>query len=147
MKNIVVLAAVGAVAARKSELLSDLEAVALGVVIRGNATERSSHDDLQDPEEGYPEAFSWCDKDGVNYCTPSLNQHIPQYCGSCWAHGSVSALSDRIKIARKAQGADVQLSVQHILNCANVGSCHGGTVDGPYQWLKRISDRTGSGIS
>uniref|UniRef100_A0A3B4WVS9 Peptidase C1A papain C-terminal domain-containing protein n=1 Tax=Seriola lalandi dorsalis TaxID=1841481 RepID=A0A3B4WVS9_SERLL len=76
-----------------------------------------------------------CDKDGVNYCTPSLNQHIPQYCGSCWAHGSLSALADRIKIARKAQGTDIQLSVQHMLNCGNAGSCHGGSLDGPYQWI------------
>jgi len=37
--------------------------------------------------------------------------------------------------------------VQHILNCGNVGSCHGGTVDGVYQWLREISDKTGSGIS
>ena len=75
-----------------------------------------------------------------------MNQHIPQYCGSCWAHGSVSALGDRIKIARKAQGTDIQLSVQHILNCAGVGSCHGGTLDGPYQWLKKLSE-SGTGIS
>merc|ERR1711871_1604784 len=85
--------------------------------------------------EAVPDALNWCNKDGVNYCTMSLNQHIPQYCGSCWAHGSVSALGDRIKIARKAQGIDINLSVQHILNCGNVGSCHGGSVDGPYQWL------------
>merc|ERR1712151_353853 len=94
-----------------------------------------------------PDDFTWCNKDGTNYCTASLNQHIPQYCGSCWAHGSVSALGDRVKIARKAQGPDVQLSVQHILNCAGVGSCHGGTIDGPYQWLQSLSDKTGSGLS
>lgn len=58
-----------------------------------------------------------------------------QYCGSCWAHGSLSALADRIKIARKAQGIDIQLSVQHLLNCGNAGSCHGGSLDGPYQWI------------
>ena len=69
----------------------------------------------------------------------SRNQHIPQYCGSCWAHGSVSALGDRVKIARGGKGIDINLSVQHILNCANVGSCHGGSVDGPYQWLQQIS--------
>lgn len=61
----------------------------------------------------------------MNYLTMSRNQHIPQYCGSCWAHGSVSALGDRIKIARNAQGIDVNLAVQHILNCGGVGSCHG----------------------
>jgi len=94
-----------------------------------------------------PDTWNWCDMNGTNYCTMSRNQHIPQYCGSCWAHGSVSALGDRIKIARKGKGIDINLSVQHILNCGNVGSCHGGTVDGPYQWLHRLSQRTGSGIS
>jgi len=98
-------------------------------------------------ETAMPDDFTWCDKDGVNYCTMSRNQHIPQYCGSCWAHGSVSALGDRIKIARGGKGIDINLSVQHILNCGNVGSCHGGSVIGPYAWLSKISKSTGSGIS
>jgi cathepsin X len=93
-----------------------------------------------------PKAFDWRNVDGVNMATMSRNQHVPQYCGSCWAHGSVSALGDRIKIARKAQGVDINLSVQHILNCGNVGSCHGGSVLGPYSWLKSISG-SGAGIS
>merc|ERR1719217_160398 len=96
--------------------------------------------------EEMPKELNWCDKDGVNYCTRSRNQHIPQYCGSCWAHGSVSALGDRIKIARGAKGIDIDLSVQHILNCGDIGSCHGGSVDGPYQWLHKLS-KTGTGIS
>jgi len=66
--------------------------------------------------------------------------------GSCWAHGSVSALGDRIKIARQAKGVDIALSVQHILNCNGGGSCHGGSVDGPYQWLHKLSEK-GSGLS
>jgi len=39
------------------------------------------------------------------------------------------------------------LSVQHLLNCGGVGTCHGGSVVGPYQWLHDISTNTGSGIS
>lgn len=93
-----------------------------------------------------PDPVNWCNKDGVNYCTMNRNQHIPQYCGSCWAHGSVSALGDRIKIARGGKGIDINLSVQHILNCANVGSCHGGSIVGPYSWLYRLS-QSGTGIS
>jgi len=131
---------------RRSELLPRHEVEALGIVWQGNSSASSSHDLLSHPEGGYPTDFTWCNKDGVNYCTPSLNQHIPQYCGSCWAHGSVSALGDRIKIARKGQGVDIQLSVQHILNCGGVGSCHGGSLDGPYQWVHRLS-QSGTGIS
>jgi len=136
-----------AVPRRKSELLSREETEVLGVVWRGNSSDTPSHLLLHSSTTDYPSSLNWCNKDGVNYCTPSLNQHIPQYCGSCWAHGSVSALGDRIKIARKAQGIDIQLSVQHMLNCGGVGTCHGGSIDGPYQWIKSISDKTGTGIS
>merc|ERR1711959_489209 len=94
-----------------------------------------------------PENYDPRNISGVDYTTVNRNQHIPQYCGSCWAHGTTSALADRIKIARNAMGIDIQLSVQHMLNCGNVGSCHGGSLDGPYQWIKSIGDKTGSGIS
>ena len=76
-----------------------------------------------------PEEFTWCNKDGVHYFTESRKQHIPQFCGSCWSLGSVSALADRIKIARGGKGIDINPSVQHLLNCGGVGSCHGGSVD------------------
>lgn len=73
-----------------------------------------------------PQAFSWSNVDGVNYLTKNLNQHIPVYCGSCWAHGSVSSLADRIKIMRKAAWPDINLSIQFLLNCQMGGSCNGG---------------------
>jgi cathepsin X len=130
---------------RRSELLSRTEVESMGIIWRGNSSATSSHDLLTAPST-YPSDFTWCNKDGVNYCTPMLNQHIPQYCGSCWSHGSVSALGDRIKIARGAQGIDIQLSVQHMLNCGEVGSCHGGSLDGPYQWIHKLS-QSGTGIS
>jgi len=68
----------------------------------------------------------------------SLNQHIPQYCGSCWAHGAASAFADRIKIARDAKGPDINMAIQYILNCGTevAGSCHGGSASGTYDFVK-----------
>ena len=86
-------------AARKSEVLSKDAHEELGVVWMGNATSPSSHDAL--PEVDLPEAFNWCDKDR-QLLHGLLGSALPHYCGSCWAHGSVSALGDRIKIARNA---------------------------------------------
>jgi len=143
--KLVNLLATGALA-RQSELLTYEEALEADITWAVNSSYPSSHDLLSDPEGGYPSDFTWCNKDGVNYCTPNLNQHIPQYCGACWAHGTLSALADRIKIARNAQGPDVMLSVQHLLDCGRIGGCDGGTLGGPYWWIKKVSD-TGTGIS
>lgn len=80
--------------------------------------------------EDLPDHFNWCDNDGENYCTPNWNQHVPVYCGACWAHGTLSALNDRLKIAKKARGPDVMLSRQTLLNCATYeglgNGCDGG---------------------
>mmetsp|Transcript_3304 Transcript_3304/g.3709 ORF Transcript_3304/g.3709 Transcript_3304/m.3709 type:complete len:352 (-) Transcript_3304:398-1453(-) len=131
---------------RPSEVWTREQDEAAGIV-RNNYLLGTAPHELAEEDAEYPLEFTWCDKDGVNYCTMNRNQHIPQYCGSCWAHGSVSALGDRIKIARGGKGIDINLSVQHILNCGNVGSCHGGSTTGPYFWIHKISKETGSGIS
>jgi len=130
---------------RRNEVLDREATEALGVTWRGNSS--TSHDDLVASSNAkMPADYNWCNKDGKSYCTMSRNQHIPQYCGSCWAHGTVSALADRIKIARGGKGADINPSIQHLLNCGTAGSCNGGSLDGPYQWLHKIS-RHGSGLS
>lgn len=91
-----------------------------------------SHQDL-------PKVWDWRNIDGKSYVTKMLNQHIPQYCGSCWAHGSLSSLADRIKIARKGTGDDINLSIQYILNCATgeAGSCHGGSHGAVYEFIHK----------
>lgn len=94
-----------------------------------NSLRGGTYDDL-------PNAFTWSNVEGVNYLTKNLNQHIPVYCGSCWAHGSISALADRIKIARKAQWPDINLSIQFILNCQMGGSCNGGDHLATYKAIK-----------
>ena len=98
--------------------------------------------------EDLPDSFSWAEQPGgISMVTKNLNQHIPQYCGSCWAHGAISALGDRIKIARKANGVDINLAVQHVLNCGTAGSCHGGSGGGVYSWIADISKKTGAGVT
>eukprot|EP00474_Spongospora_subterranea_P002282 CRZ02740.1 hypothetical protein [Spongospora subterranea] len=84
-----------------------------------------------------PQHYDYRNISGVNYCTKDLNQHIPKYCGSCWAHGALSALGDRIKFARKAAFPDVNLAIQVILNCGThvAGSCDGGESGGVYEWV------------
>jgi cathepsin X len=87
----------------------------------------------------YPAEWNWGNINNTNYLTKNLNQHIPQYCGSCWAHGAVSSLSDRIKIKRGAKGIDINLAIQFILNCGveSAGSCNGGD---HYEAYNFISD-------
>ncbi len=86
-----------------------------------------------------PKSFDWRNVNGKSYVTKMLNQHIPQYCGSCWAHGSMSALADRIKISRNGMGNDINLAIQYILNCGTsmAGSCHGGSHHGAYAFVKK----------
>jgi len=91
--------------------------------------------------EALPMDFSWADVNGTNYMTTIRNQHIPVYCGSCWAMGSTSALADRLNILMgPSKMPQAMLSVQAVLSCGNdatdCGTCDGGD-DGPvYKWAK-----------
>lgn len=56
-----------------------------------------------------PAEFNWCDVDGLDLCTSSWNQHIPVYCGACWAHGALSMI-------QACSGSKFQCKVQ-CLHC------------------------------
>jgi cathepsin X len=65
--------------------------------------------------------------DGRNYMSWNKNQHIPQYCGSCWAQGTTSALADRFNIyTNLSLPTPLGLNAQAIVNCQAGGSCDGG---------------------
>lgn len=90
-------------------------------------------------DDEMPDKWNWNDIGGKSCLTHQLNQHIPQYCGSCWAHAALSSLADRIKIDRNCEGDDINLSIQFVLNCGGdvAGSCHGGSHTGVYEFVKK----------
>eukprot|EP01038_Epipyxis_sp_PR26KG_P013566 gene13566-18206_t len=76
--------------------------------------------------------------------TTDLNQHIPVYCGSCWAHAAFSSIGDRIKIMSNGTSRDVMPSIQVLINCGNAGTCNGGDSNAANAWVYKngIPDTT-----
>lgn len=99
------------------------------------------HDSVKKSE--LPESLSWADMNGTSYLSPIRNQHIPVYCGSCWAMGSTSALSDRFNIMNGPTYApSMYLSVQNVVSCGNeydhCGTCNGGDDLPVYQYAADV---------
>ena len=83
-----------------------------------------------------PETFIWNNVNNTSFLTNIKNQHIPQYCGSCWAQAATSSLSDRIKIARNAQWPDINIAPQVVISCdAADDGCHGGTAFNAFAFI------------
>ena len=90
-----------------------------------------------------PASLSWADMNGTSYLSPIRNQHIPVYCGSCWAMGSTSALSDRFNIMNGPSYApSMYQSVQNVISCGNeydkCGTCNGGDDLPVYQYAAEV---------
>ena len=90
-----------------------------------------------------PKTWDWRDINGTNYLSWTVNQHIPKYCGSCWAQATTSALADRFIIANKDKYANLALSPQAIVNCRAGGSCEGGNPSSVYEFAHEIGVRKG----
>lgn len=103
--------------------------------------------EVMDVRADLPVRFFWGDVDGVNYLTETKNQHIPTYCGSCWAHATSSALSDRIALARNGRFPEIDLSPQVLVDCVTgngTRGCNGGDPTAAYAWIAEngLTDET-----
>lgn len=98
-----------------------------------NGPKTSSHQFL--PVDLLPKEVDWRDMDGKNYMSWNKNQHIPRYCGSCWAQGTTSALADRFNIMDKLSNpTPIGLNAQVIVNAYAGGSCDGGDPAKVYEY-------------
>jgi cathepsin X len=87
-------------------------------------------------KDDIPASLDWRNISGVNYATLSKNQHIPQYCGSCWAMSTTSALSDRFRILRKRAWPDLEVAVQVLVYCVPNG-CDGGSAYDAFDYIHK----------
>ena len=97
------------------------------------------------PNHTPPENITWANINGINYLTNNRNQHIPQYCGSCWAHATANVLSDRAKITRNASWPDIIISPQVLVSCDKQHrGCYGGWPILSYKYILEngITDET-----
>merc|ERR1711957_752901 len=87
------------------------------------------------PANDVPDVADWRNMNGKNYLSWNKNQHIPQYCGSCWAQGSTSAIADRFNILNGDMATSpIGLNAQAIVNCQAGGSCDGGDPADVYKY-------------
>jgi len=76
------------------------------------------------------------------YPQSNFNQHIPQYCGSCWAVAVANSINSRMARQHRNKGGEIRVSIQTLLNCSpafdkgnGIGSCMGGNSESLFQAL------------
>ena len=73
-----------------------------------------------------PTDFDWRDNAPLH---DQMTQRLPSWCGSCYVQGTISAMTDRLRIKYPRGFRNRKLSTQAVMNCAlesGHGSCNGG---------------------
>jgi len=97
----------------------------------------TSPEPYQWPGYKAPNSYDIRKINGMNYASTDLNQHIPTYCGSCWCHGAMSSVADRINLLTNRTVTDLIPSIQAIINCGDAGDCNGGYDADAYSWVEK----------
>ena len=114
----------------------DLKRTHIPVTRKCRFPSKSTNFELLETNDEVPENLDWRNKDNFNYCSPIKNQHIPIYCGSCWAQATTSIIADKINIIKGPLASQVNISTQVVLNCQGGGSCHGGEPGDAFAFAK-----------
>ena len=128
----------GAVETPKTDFLSEGERIPCRVA-KGFWTKGGEKKNIPDATEVYPtvpETCDWRNMSGTNFLSWNVNQHIPRYCGSCWAMGSTSAIADRFNILNNLTTnsyTPISLDAQMVVNNQWGGSCNGGNPNEVYE--------------
>ena len=85
-----------------------------------------------------PKNHFWGSLNGTNYLSTIRQQHIPQYCGSCWIHGPTSMLNDRLNIMFQDSTQRLLIAPQTMMNCGGYGGCLGGQAGYVYQYMAKV---------
>lgn len=95
--------------------------------------------------------WGWHDLKGTgefkNYLSTMKNQHLPQYCGSCWAMATTSMMTDRLNIKHDKLSLEMTVSPQMLVSCTfnkplpdypkvNQTGCDGGYHIQALKWLE-----------
>jgi C1A family cysteine protease len=79
-----------------------------------------------------PASFDWRNNNG-NFVTPIRDQGN---CGSCWAFATTAALESQELIINNTPGINLDLSEQMLVCCSSSGSCNGGYIDLPSNYIR-----------
>ena len=81
-----------------------------------------------------PSSFDWRNNNG-NFVTPIRDQGN---CGSCWAFATTAALEAQVLMINNTPGINLDLSEQMLVCCSSSGSCNGGYIDLPSNYIRDI---------
>jgi len=97
--------------------------------------------------EDLPKSYDIRNMNGKSFASIDRNQHIPQYCGSCWAQAAASSFSDRIKLMKQGAFPEVDVAPQVLIDCVTANGtkgCSGGDPTAAYSYImeKGLSDES-----